>query len=924
MTVTRGRSVKVETRLRLQDRRSERAALDALIEHVHEGTSGAIVLRGQPGVGKTALLDEVLARAAGCRVIRISGVESEMELAFAGLHQLCAPLIGRLDRLPGPQRDALGVAFGLRSGDPPDRFLVGLATLSLLSESAEQQPLVCLIDDAQWLDRASAQVLGFVARRIAGEGVAIVFAIRESVDDRELAGLTEMRLGPLQDADARAVLAEALPGRLDDSVRERIIAEARGNPLALLELPRAWSPAALAGGYGLPDGASVSERIEESFRRRLAPLPEATRQLLLLTAAEPVGDASLIWAGAARLGIQGEAADSAATAGLLGAGEDLRFRHPLVRSVVYGDASDDERRRVHAALAEVTDPAIDPDRRAWHRAQATSGRDEAVAAELEQSAGRAQARGGVAAAAAFLERAVALTEDPARRAERALAAAQASLMAGSFDAARDLLAIAGRGALGEFQRALVDMMRAQIAFASSRGNEATPLLLAAAKRLEPLDPRFARETYLDTFSAALFGARLNEGIGVAEVAAAARAAPRPDPGASLASDLLLEALIALSDDYAAAITPCRTALEKVANHRTSTAERLRWLWQGCVIALEVWDDGHASLLSEQGVKGARETGTLSELALALSAYSPVLVLTGELGAASLTVAETRSVEQATGIRAAPYGAMILAAWRGQVVETRGLIEATALEARARGEGVALGICEYARAVLCNGLGQYEEALAAATLASAFQEVVVENWGLSELVEAAVRMDRPDLARQALDRLSLKAQAAGTSWALGIEARSRALLSGGEAADERFRAALELLRGTKVRSELARTHLLYGEWLRHAGRRAEARDRLRTAHDLFVGSGIDAFTVRARQELAAVGEHIPDGRADGRERLSPQEEQIARLARDGLSNPEISAQLFLSPRTIEWHLRKVFSKLGIASRRELASVLAEPR
>ena len=547
----------IRSEKRLQDRREERAALGALLSRARDGTSGAIVLRGQAGVGKTALLDDLLARAAGSRVIHASGVESEMELAFAGLHQLCAPLLGRLDHLPAPQRDALGTAFGLVSGEPPDRFLVGLAVLTLLADAAEQQPLVCLLDDAQWLDRASAQVLGFVARRLAAESVVLIFARRDAVELVELAGVTELAVGPLRDADARALLASALPDRLDDSVRDRIVAEAHGNPLAILELPRAWTPAALAGGFGFHHDVSVSGRIEESFRRRMGPLPDQSKRLLLLAAAEPVGDPVLIWTAAERLGISPDAADSATTAGLLEIGTQLRFRHPLVRSVVYGDAPDEDRRLVHSALAEATDKVLDPDRRAWHRAQATLGADEAVALELEESADRAQARGGIAAAAAFLRLAVSLTEDPDRRAERALGAAQASLQAGSFDATHGLLAIAEDGSLGDFQRAMIDLMRAQLLFTSSRGNEATPLLLAAARRLEPLNLKLARETYLDAFSAALFGARLNEGIGVPEVAAAARTAPRPPNEQVASADLLLDSLVALSDGYETAVAPAR-------------------------------------------------------------------------------------------------------------------------------------------------------------------------------------------------------------------------------------------------------------------------------------------------------------------------------------------------------------------------------
>jgi DNA-binding CsgD family transcriptional regulator len=843
-----------------------------------------------------------------------------MELAFAGLHQLCAPFLDRLDRIPTPQAEALGTAFGLRVGDPPDRFLVGLAVLSLLSDVGETQPLVCLVDDAQWLDQASAQTLGFVARRLAAEAVVMIFAMRQPWDDRHLAGVPDVIVAPLPDPDARELLVSVIPGRLDVSVRERIVAEARGNPLALLELPKAWTPAAFAGGFGLPDTASVSGRIEESFRRRMSPLPDPSRRLMLIAAAEPVGDHVLIWAAAERLGITVDAAEAVTAAGLLDAGTQLRFRHPLVRSVVYRDSPIADRRLVHAALAEATDPALDPDRRAWHLAAAASGPDEVVADELERSAGRAQARGGVAAAAAFLQRAVALTDDPGRQGERALAAAQASIQAGSFDVARALLLTAEGRATEEFQRALVDLMRAHLAFASSRGNEATPLLLAAARRLESLNLKLARETYLDAFSAALFGARLNDGVGVPEVAAAARASARPPSGDATAADLLLDTLVALSDDYATAIGHGRNALSKLSSEGVSPQERLRWLWQGCVIALELWDDESAANLSDRSVKAARESGTLSELALALSAYTPVVVFCGDFATAISSLAETHSVEAATGVRSAPYGALMLAAWRGDARTARELIEATIRDAGARGEGIGLAVAEYARAVLSNGLGRYDEALEAARSASEYREVVVENWGLSELIEPATRTGRIDLATEALDRLSVKAAATGTAWALGIEARSRALLSEGDMADDLFRRAIEHLSRTRVRIELARARLLYGEWLRREGRRVDAREQLRMAHDVFVATGIDAFAERARAELLATGERVRARTFETRDDLTPQELQIARLASDGLSNPEIGSQLFLSPRTVEWHLRKVFSKLGITTRRELRKAL----
>jgi DNA-binding CsgD family transcriptional regulator len=904
--------------MRLVGRRAECEVLDRLLTDAAAGHSGVLVLRGEAGIGKSALLGYVEERAHNERLVRAVGVESEMELAFSGLHQLCAPLLDHIEQLPPPQRTALATVFGLSDGSAPDRFLVGLATLTLLAEVAEEQPLVCLVEDAHWLDQVSAQILAFVARRLLAERVAIVCAVRRGIGDAVLAGLPELSVGGLSDTDALALLLDNLHGPLDAAVSQQIVAESHGNPLALLEFPRTWSVTDLAGGFGLPERLPLTGRIEDSYAQRLRRLPSDTQLLVLAAAADPVGDPVLLQRAVKSLEIDMAAAESAVDAGLLTIRARAEFAHPLVRSSAYRSAAAHERHRVHRALADATNPATDPDRRAWHRACATPGPDEEVAAELERSAGRAQARGGIAAAAAFLRRAAELSSDPTRRAERAFNAAQASLQAGAFDVALGLLAGVEEGPLDDFQRACVDLARAQLAFASNRGNEATPLLLTAARRLETLNSKLARETYLDAFSAALFGARLNEGVGVPEVADAARTAPRPATDESTPADLLLDALVALSDDYSTAIPACQKAFAKLLGDGIAPEERLRWLWQGCVVAIEAWDDECASSLSARSVQLARETGTLAELALALSARAPVLVICGELPAAAAAVAETKSVEEVTGIRSAPYGALILAAWQGHHDEARQLIATTIGESRSRGEGIGLAVSEYARAVLCNGLGQYEEALVAARSASEYQEAVVENWALSELIEPAVRTARIDLAATALDRLATKASAAGTGWALGIQARSRALLSEGGAAEGLFHEAIEQLNRTRVRAELARTQLLYGEWLRREGRRVDARAQLRSAYDVFVAIGMEAFAERARGELMATGERVRKRTPDTRDHLTPQEEQIARLARDGLSNPEIGAQLYISAKTVEWHLGKVFTKLGIRSRRQLRS------
>ena len=654
--------------LPLLDRDREREVLDGLLANVRGGQSAVLVIRGEAGIGKTALLRYAARQAAGFRVAQVTGVQAEMELPFAGTHQLCARILDRLDALPLPQRDALSVALGLAPGDVPDRFLVGLAVLSLLSATAEERPLLCLVEDAQWLDAASSQVLGFVARRVLAESVAIVVAVRGAggTDSaRDFDGLPELALEGLYDEDARTLVASAVPGRLDDHLRDRIIAETRGNPLALLELPRRMTAAELAGGFEVPAGELLPAHIEDHYLRNVAELPEATQRLMLLAAADPVGDATLVWRAGRRLAIGPSALAPAEDAELLEIGARVRFRHPLVRSAVYRAASLDNRQRVHRALAEASDPETDADRRAWHRALAAAGPDEDVAAELERSAGRAQARGGLAATAAFLQRAVELTPDPARRCERALAAALASVQAGAFDTPSRCSRSAEADALDELQRARIDLLRAQLAFTSRRGTEATPLLLAAARRLEPLDISLARETYVDAFSAALFGARLNESVGVPRRGGGgpSRAAPHSDEPTT--ADLLLDGLVALTDDYDTAVPRCREALQRLAGDGVSPEERLRWLWQGCVVALELWDDESAYSCPTDSVDIARETGTLSELALALSARTPVLVFCGELSAAASTVAETQSVQEATGISSAPYGALILAAWRGQ-------------------------------------------------------------------------------------------------------------------------------------------------------------------------------------------------------------------------------------------------------------------
>ena len=900
----------------LLGRGREREALERLLDAVRGGRGGVLVLYGEAGVGKTALLEYATEAGRAFRVARTVGVEAEMEIPFAAAQQLCSPFLALLDRLAQPQREALGVAFGLRSGPAPDRFLVGLAILGLLADAAEEQPLLCVVDDAQWLDVASARALAFVAHRLFAERVALVFATREAGE--AFADLPELRVAPLGHRDARALLESVLPAPLDERVLERIVAESRGNPLALLELPRGLSSAQLAGGFGLPAAVPVSAGIERSFLRRLERLARDARSLLLVAAADPVGDPTLVWRAADRLGIPPSAADVLELEGLLSLAPRVTFRHPLVRSAVYRAAGPSERREVHRALAEATDPSVDPDRRAWHRAHAASRPDEQVAAALERSAARAQARGGFAAAAALLERAVELSPEPSRRAQRALAAAQTTFQAGAVDDALDLLGIAESGtAADDHVRAHVHLLRAQIAFALRRGSSATPLLLAAANELEAVDPALARATYLDALSAAMFAGRLADGDGVLRVSEASLAGPAmpPEPRPS---DLLLRGLaVRFTEGYAAGAPLIKDAVSAFQHQAVLSPEDARWLWFAGLVALFMWDDAGWAVLSTRQLEFVRRTGALSTLPFVLTDRSTVYAFLGDMRTAALLDQELSAATEATGIATARSGRLALAALRGRETEFSGLVRTTVGEAQARGEGLALTITEFLGGALYNALGRYDAALAAVLPAERLSTEAPAIWALTELIEAAVRRGQTERASRAFAQVEATTRAAGTDWGRGIEARMRALLSEGDDADDLYREAITRLRRTTIRVQLARTHLLYGEWLRRERRRLDAREQLRTAYELFRDFGVEGFAERARLELEATGERARKRTLDTRDELTPQETQIARLAAEGHTNREIAARLFISASTVEYHLRKVFRKLDVKSRTQLA-------
>lgn len=878
------------------------------------------MVRGEAGIGKTALLEHARDTAAlsGFRVEHASGVESETQFAFAGIHQLCAPLLDYASGLPDPQQEALSVAFGLHSGPAPDRFLVALAALNLLAEVAEEAPLLCLVDDAQWMDQVSAQVLAFVARRIAAERVALLFGLRDPTD-RDVGtfvGLPDLRLDGLGETDARALLATAVSAPLDEDVRYRIVAEARGNPLALLELPQSGRTSELAGGFELPDVLDVPRRIEDSFRLRSNSLPGDTQLLLLVAAAEPTGDVELLWRASEHLGVGREAAAPAEAAGLIEIGNLVRFRHSLVRSAVYRAAGPPDQRRAHGALAAATDAQVDPDRRAWHRAQAVIGADEEVAAELEHTAGRARARGGLAAAAAFMEQATTLTPEPSRRAARALEAAHAKYDAGAPEAAMALLTIAEAGRLDTLQCARLELLRAQIAFHLTRGGEAPRMLLDAARTLASLDPALSRETYLHALEASFHAGRLSRGHGLNVAAEAARDAP--PTATQQPADLLLDGLVTrFTQGYEASVPSLQRALESLRNDDTSTDNNDgRWLWLACHVGAMLWDDDAIYLLASRAVRLAREAGALATLPAALNALASVLVLTGELARAAELFAEEDAITRATSAPPLPNSRLVLAAWRGMHPGTPELFETTVEEARERGEGLTISSAEISLAYLHNGLGNYDKALLAASRLSQLDELAHSSVALPELVEAAVRSGQPERAAAAMDQLTSRATASGTQWALGLAARSRALTSTGPGSEEHYREAIERLSNCRMATHLARAHLVYGEWLRREGRRQDAREQLRTAHDLLSDMGADAFAERAARELRATGEHPRKRTAQPTDVLTAHETHIARLVAAGATNREVGAQLFLSPRTIEAHLRSIYRKLDITSRRQL--------
>ena len=898
-------------------RTSECRRLDEMLAQARDGRSAVLVIRGEPGIGKTSLLRYAARQASGLRVVEVEGVQAEQELPLSGIQRFAAPLLEALGEIPEPQQNALRVASGISPGDTPDRFLVAVAVLNLLAAIAAKRPVLCLVDDAQWLDAQSLGALGFVARRLGADAVEMVFALRAPTTTPALDGLPGLSLDGLEELDARALLSRVMPGRLDDRVRDRIIGETRGNPLALQELSRGMSRSERAGGFPPLRTGGLTGRVEERYLRRVARLPEPTRRLILLAAAEPLGDAALLWRAADRLSLEPGALAPATEAGLVEIDDRVRFHHPLVRSAVYRAASASERRCVHEALAQACDPGLAVDSRTWHRGLAAAGPDESVAADLERCAGRARDRGGLAAAAAFLERATALTPGPALQAGRALAAAEASFQAGEFEAAQRLLATAQSGALDGFQQARAALLRGHAAAVSRYGNDAAALLLEAARRLEPFDVSLARRAYLTAWSGAVTAHHLGGASVLLEVSQAIRVLPPlpPDPHPL---DLMIDAFALLvTDGHAAAMPLLRRASDGVM--QLAVEDVVRWGWHVGGVRTAMWHD-EAITVYERQVRLVREAGALAELPIHLQALALERAWRGDLPGAGRLAAEAESISTSTGNEVPPFARLRILALQGREAEAVSLIDLVVRDGTKWGQGIAVMTARWADAVLNNGLGRYERA------ATAAGEVVrhgilpwLSMWARCELIEAAVRTGDTGVARDALAGLVATTRPAGSCLALGIEARSRALLEGDDA-EPSYRDALDQLARSGNRTELARGQLLFGEWLRGQNRLREARERLWVAEKMFTEIGMEAFAERTRKELVAAGAKPHVHRTEPRADLTPQEEQIARLAGDGLTNAQIGAEFFLSPRTIEWHLNRVFGKLGIGSRDALDAAL----
>jgi DNA-binding CsgD family transcriptional regulator len=910
----------------LVGRAKEVGSLEDVLAAVRDGLSGVLVLRGEVGIGKTALLDWAAGVAHDMRVARVAATESEMDLGFAGLHQLLVPFLDELDQLPAPQRAALQSAFGLATGPPPDRFLVGLATLTLLTDAAASRPVLCVVDDAQWLDQSSAEVLGFVARRLLADQVGMLLAIRgEEEGPAVFQGLPELAIGGLAEQAAHELLAAVAGGPVDLRVSERILAETVGNPLGLVEFGGALTAEERSGAVPLTGPLRFGGRLEELYLSQIRALPADVQTLLLVLAADQPGDPATVWRAAGRLGVGPEAVAPQAVERLVTLTPVIRFRHPLMRSIAYHGAPFAARWRVHEALAAAIDPVRDPDRRAWHLAQATSGTDEDVAGELERSADRARGRGGWASSAAFLERSAQLTPDTGRKAGRLVAAAEARLMAGETSAARTLLERAAPDVPDPVVSAQARRLEGDIMFAAGEPAAAVSVLLDAARTVAPCDARLARNALLEALAAQLSS---RQATGITEVLRALQSVPRATESQATAGDLLLDGLAAVAGGrFTAGAGLLRQAVAAVTSGEPVPGDTPQCFLAFRLAVTELYDDAAWRELATQWVARARDQGAIAVMVVGLGFQAFGQRAEGRLVDAEATIAEARAMAEAMGNRTyldgLAHAELEVLAWRGNQADARSLAARLLGATVGQGHARRLQRVHDALAGLELGLGNYKEALRHALLAAPDQEILSRQSSPDVLIEAAIRHGDRASAAAALDSVAPWWLACGTPWSLGLLARCQALLADDAHAEDGYRLSIEHLRRCQVTAELARSHLLYGEWLHRQRRRRGAREQLRAACELFETLGMGAFARRARDELRAVGEYAAARSPGTPDTLTPQEARIARLAAEGATNREIGARFFVSASTVDYHLRKVFRKLGITSRAQLPHALGAP-
>ena len=911
--------------VQLRNRTREIGAIDSLLERARSNAGGALVLRGEPGVGLTALLDYGADEVRDMWVLRVAGVEAEAHVAYGALHRLLAPDVWWRHHmhLPLAQRFALEQAFGLEVPGNDERpaelnaLLVGLGTLSLLARAAEERPVLCAVDDVEQLDEHSASALALVARRLGADRVAMLFARREPSDARDFFGdLDELVVGGLDVVDARALIDAVYGHRLDSDVRERILAETDGNPRAIVELPSVF-PAPSVSLFGEP--LPLAKRFEQHFVTTLSNLSKNAQETVLLASLLHDGSTTLFWSASALLGLPSDAYREAEDAGLLRIGTRVVLCGSLLRSAVYSSATPEDRRRVHLALAGAAAAAGDSVQSVWHRAAASSAPDEELAAALVVAGIELRRRGDTTTSATLLQRASAVTPDPAMRAVRLLDAASAWLAAGSPGRSSALLAETTPLPLTDLDRALAAKLRAQAAQMLGQGADSAALLLRAARDIAGHDAPLGREALLEALEAAIYHGRFGSGGPVRQAAVATLELSTDEP--VTAPDLLLRGLALLfAEGHESGAPTLRRAVEAL-----EAGDDLRWLTLGGLAALELWDDAALAAIVAAGSEPVA-VSRASPLGVSLGYLAGLdHVVAGRFTKAGHWYGDMQALAEAVRDPAiagvADAGTLMMWAWRGESGgDGRALIDRCARDAMASEQGRYYALTRYALAVHENGLGRYEEALIASEDAVEDRGLYLAGFALPELIEAAVRSDEREVAADALAELTSRTLASGTSWALGMLARSRALLAEDDAAAALYQEAIERLVACRAAPQLARAHLLYGEWLRRRRRRRDARDHLRRAQGMFVAMSADGFAARAGGELQAAGERSRIREPEATETLTAQESRIASLVAAASSNPQIAAQLFLSPRTVEYHLHKIYRKLGVTSRVELARML----